>query len=561
MRTIRSRVILLLLALAVGLSTTMAVWGALATRHAEWLAEGLRSQRIGFVTRLIDLRGEPARQMVADLAASDDLLGLVQSPRSGSIGRRPPPAWHAMDALWVFDAGGRLVHGATTAGATRPLAPGSWKDLLRAVSEASVASFYAGGPQQLLEVHGAAIRRSDGEIVGAVFAGRDWTKQAIEELERLTDGEVRLLPPAEAARLVAGMHTSNGQFGHALELPGANRRPVAAALFTTAYPAIHALREACNRSMALVVVSLVLLLGLLLVCLVRWVSVPLRCIARCLRRGDVSHLDRLTDDRTEYGDIARLVREFFRQREDLRAARDELEERVRERTLELAEANHALKLQVARQQRADVRIRTLNASLASAYEATIEGWARALDLRDHETEGHCRRVTDMTVRLARAMGFGEEDLAHVRTGALLHDIGKMGVPDSILLKPGPLTAEEWQVVRKHPVLAYELLSPIGFLRPAIAIPYLHHERWDGCGYPLGLAGKQIPLAARIFAVADVWDALRSDRPYRERWPEERVREHIRSLAGTHFDPAVVEVFLRLAEPDSRVEEEPQRLAA
>src|SRR6266536_302243 len=130
-------------------------------------------------------------------------------------------------------------------------------------------------------------------------------------------------------------------------------------------------------------------------------------------------------------------------------------------------------------------------------------------------------------------------------GALLHDIGKMGIPDNILLKPGPLTDDEWVIMRKHPVYAYEMLAPIAYLQPALDIPYCHHEKWDGSGYPRGLKGEEIPLAARVFAVVDVWDALRSNRPYRQSWSEEKVCEHIRSLRGTHFDPVVVDVFLRM----------------
>ncbi len=186
-----------------------------------------------------------------------------------------------------------------------------------------------------------------------------------------------------------------------------------------------------------------------------------------------------------------------------------------------------------------------NVELTLAYDTTLEGWSRALDLRDKETEGHTRRVTELTVRLAKAMGVGEDELVHVRRGALLHDIGKMGIPDAILLKPRPLTDEEWEIMKKHPVFAYELLSPIAYLRPALDIPYCHHEKWDGTGYPRGLRGEQIPLAARIFAVMDVWDALRSDRPYRLAWSDEQVREYIREQAGKHFDPRVAEAFLEL----------------
>jgi PAS domain S-box-containing protein/putative nucleotidyltransferase with HDIG domain len=181
--------------------------------------------------------------------------------------------------------------------------------------------------------------------------------------------------------------------------------------------------------------------------------------------------------------------------------------------------------------------------LSLAYDATIEGWSRALDLRDKETEGHSLRVTDMTVKLARALGLTDEELAQVRWGALLHDIGKMGVPDQILLKPGALTEEEWVAMKKHPVFAYEMLSPIRYLRQALDIPYCHHEKWDGSGYPRGLKGEQIPLTARIFAIVDVWDALTSDRPYRAAWADQEALKYIQAASGTHFDPQVVDPFL------------------
>jgi PAS domain S-box-containing protein/putative nucleotidyltransferase with HDIG domain len=184
-----------------------------------------------------------------------------------------------------------------------------------------------------------------------------------------------------------------------------------------------------------------------------------------------------------------------------------------------------------------------NSDLLLAYDATIEGWSHALDLRDKETEGHTQRVTEMAVKLARAFGLSEAELVQVRWGALLHDIGKMGVPDGILHKPGPLTDDERVAMKKHPTFAYEMLAPIRYLRLALDIPYCHHEKWDGSGYPQGIKGTQIPLSARIFAVVDVWDALKSDRPYRAAWPEEKVREHIRTSSGTHFDPQVVDVFM------------------
>ncbi|MHB8731031.1 MAG: HD domain-containing phosphohydrolase [bacterium] len=186
-----------------------------------------------------------------------------------------------------------------------------------------------------------------------------------------------------------------------------------------------------------------------------------------------------------------------------------------------------------------------NADLSLAYDTTLEGWSHALDLRDKETEGHTRRVVDMTIRLARAMSVPDADLTSFRRGALLHDIGKMAIPDNILLKPGPLTEDERAIMRRHPQIAYDLLSPIVYLRPVLDIPYFHHEKWDGTGYPRGMKGEQIPLGARIFAVADVWDALRSDRPYRPAWSDAKAKAYILAEAGTFFDPAVVKVFAGL----------------
>lgn len=190
-------------------------------------------------------------------------------------------------------------------------------------------------------------------------------------------------------------------------------------------------------------------------------------------------------------------------------------------------------------------LRTNERELQAAYEETIEGWARTLALRDHETEGHARRVTELTVRLAVRMGVDESELIHIWRGALLHDIGKIGIPDHILLKRDTLSETEMREMRRHPEYALHLLAPIAYLRAALDIPYCHHERWNGSGYPRGLEGEQIPLAARIFAVVDAWDALRSDRPYRRAWSDGEVRSHLRRRAGIEFDPTVVDAFLRL----------------
>ncbi len=190
-----------------------------------------------------------------------------------------------------------------------------------------------------------------------------------------------------------------------------------------------------------------------------------------------------------------------------------------------------------------------NQELIQAYDTTLEGWARALELRDRETEGHTRRVTELTLRLARYMKIGENEMVNIHRGVLLHDIGKMGVPDHILKKTGKLTDDEWGEMRQHPIYAYNLLSPILFLRGVLDIPYCHHEHWDGSGYPRGLKGEQIPLAARIFSVVDIWDALLSDRPYRKAWPRKAVIDYLQEVAGKILDPKIVPIFLTMIHTD------------
>jgi PAS domain S-box-containing protein len=200
---------------------------------------------------------------------------------------------------------------------------------------------------------------------------------------------------------------------------------------------------------------------------------------------------------------------------------------------------------ITERKRAELELQQAHADLADAYDATIEGWSRALDLRDKETEGHTRRVTEMTLKLWQAMNLPADDLVHLRRGALLHDIGKMGISDLLLQKPGPLDETEWVDMRKHPLYAYEMLYPIVHLRPALDIPYCHHEWWDGTGYPRRLKGEEIPLAARVFAIVDVWDALSSDRPYRRALPQAEVLAHLQEGSGRHFDPSLVPLFINM----------------
>ena len=188
-----------------------------------------------------------------------------------------------------------------------------------------------------------------------------------------------------------------------------------------------------------------------------------------------------------------------------------------------------------------------NIELSFAYDATIEGLSRALDLRDKDTEEHTQRVTDITLKLAAALGVTEADMVHIRRGAMLHDIGKVGIPDQILFKPGPLVEEEWEIMRKHPDIAVQLLSPVSYLSPALDIPHWHHEKWDGTGYPDQLKGERIPFPARLFAIADVYDALTSDRPYRPAWQRQDAIRYIEGQSGQHFDPQIMPAFMELVQ--------------
>ncbi len=215
---------------------------------------------------------------------------------------------------------------------------------------------------------------------------------------------------------------------------------------------------------------------------------------------------------------------------------------LRARLLGITRLNRFRKLNEER-----LNLQKAHNELKSAYDATIEGWSRAMDLRDRETEGHSQRVTQVTLKLAEASGINPDELVHIRRGALLHDMGKLGVPDAVLHKPAKLNDEEWGLMRQHPQLAYNMLYPIEYLRPALEIPYCHHEKWDGTGYPQGLKGEQIPLAARVFAIIDVWDALTSNRPYRLAWTKADMLAYIREQSGKHFDPRVVDLFFKVIE--------------
>ena len=222
---------------------------------------------------------------------------------------------------------------------------------------------------------------------------------------------------------------------------------------------------------------------------------------------------------------------------------DKLELRTRLRTITRLDRYRKLYTERSRLEIAVKNLENSHFSLQKAYDETIEGWARVLDMRDKEIQGHSKRVRDLTISLAYQLDIPEDEIIHISRGALLHDLGKIALPDVILRKPGQLTDTEWAIMRKHPTYAFEMLSPIEYLRPALEIPYCHHEKWDGSGYPRGLRGTQIPRAARIFAVVDVWDACRSNRPYRPALSDIQTLQYIQGQSGAHFEPQIVEMLM------------------
>ena len=275
------------------------------------------------------------------------------------------------------------------------------------------------------------------------------------------------------------------------------------------------------------------------------------------RRDEKMGLFLVVKDNTESG---KIIQELNQSRNELRLLKNQLEltnkalsEINKEQGMDIvAAAQNVSKLyELSREELAERK--RIEKELRTAYDQTLKGWSLALNLRDSNTDKHSQRVVEMTLKLACNIGIPEEELTHIWRGVVLHDIGKMGIPDKILLKPGPLTEEEWEIMKLHPVFAFEMLSDIPFLKPSVDIPYNHHEKWDGSGYPRGLNGKETPISARVFSIIDVFDALTSDRIYRPAWKVEDAIAYIKEEAGTRFDPEIVRKFLEM------IESEPEQL--
>lgn len=351
---------------------------------------------------------------------------------------------------------------------------------------------------------------------GILIVSKYWDQKTLANYERLTATEMAVYAGSSK---MASKYVVNGSQSYTVYrvMNDEYGNPSAVVSFQGSNPIILLLqRQMMMNTLVLIAFSMLVVL-ISYRFLTKWVTKPLELASLALQTGSSDHLKPVLRDRSELGELSKMIRLYFMQQGRLKNIKHELEELVEDRTKELADS----------------------------HDAVILGWSRAMDIRDQETEGHTQRVAVMALHLADQLGLDEKQKKDLYRGALLHDIGKIGVPDSILLKPGKLTPEEFEVMKGHAELAYQMLQPLKFLRDSLDVPRFHHERWDGKGYPMGLRGDSIPYLARIFAVADVWDALRSDRPYRDGWPEEKVREYLAAEAGSHFDPQVVEAFLKM----------------
>ncbi len=524
------------LVLIVGLLCAAALLAATALRlddetRLREVAEGATRERARLVRGLAEGEGARVRGYLAANGAWTDLARYLAHPQGDwaranlSVAGRPPE----IAGLYLYDRAGKLVRALA-----KPEArlgrwhPGARTKVSRRVgAKAPFGVWFEPGPGGLLEtdlttvtLSGDDARRA-GRVLGYMAAVRRWDAPALNGLARLTATKVEIVSRARRNALAAPESRTgdraNDRFVWNEALPGPDGRPLAFRRYSANSAVVAQYRISILRTQGFVVLLVVLLLAVFGLVLGSSVARPLRLMRRAVADGSTAAIGHLLEETTEIGDQARLIEDWFLMRNELVNTNVWLEGEVRERTREVNDA----------------------------YLSTIRALVTALEYRDQETKGHCERVTEMTETVARALRLSEIEIDDMKRGALLHDIGKIAIPDSILLKPGALTVPERAMMETHAHIGWDMLQDIRFLQRALDIPRCHHEKWDGTGYPRGLAGEDIPMAARIFALVDVWDALSSTRPYRKAWPPERVRAHILSLSGTHFDPTVVAAFERL----------------
>ena len=487
-------------------------------------AEGATGERTRLVRALVSAEGDRIHGYIENNGAWDEMAAYVAHPTPGwaernmGITGRPP----SIAGVYLYDRTGRLARALV-----RPKTGlGRWHPAKSVRLSGHVGArrpfhtYFERLPDGLVEVSLTTIApsgddaRHRGVVLGYIASARRWNPAALDGLARLTATKVDLLPRQDLHRRD---DAREDRFVWNEPLKDAEGRTIAYRRFSANSPVVAQYRISLMRTQAFLVLLIIAGLAALGVVLGALVARPLRRMRRAVAQGHTGELGQLLEDGTEIGEQARLIEDWFLMKNELVNTNVWLEGEIRERTREVNDA----------------------------YLSTIRALVTALEYRDQETKGHCERVTAMTETIGRALRLSEIEIDDMKRGALLHDIGKIAIPDSILLKPGALTLPERAMMETHAHIGWDMLKDIRFLERALDIPRSHHEKWDGSGYPRGLAGEDIPMAARIFALADVWDALSSSRPYRKAWPPERVREHLIALSGTHFDPTVVAAFERL----------------
>lgn len=514
------------------------LWHSNEARKASETAQIAAKEHAELIKQIQELQSTQLSSFIHDNHAWNDLSAKVQEASSTpSVGDQAikwfdqnvdsARALYRLDGVWVFSTEGKLIYSAGNRECRNTLSKLSPYDVKRIFKDDPEQRIYdkyqtADGNRFFLKstsgplVHFVGTKitgENSTNVTGYMIAAQSWDQSFINQLGKRTDSDVQIDYKTNVSK-----DTESGTTAVLRDNLGEPLGVIRYASNSRLQAHLSGLRD---RTLYVLIIVSMLLISCTYVAIFKWIGEPLKKISGALTGGDLTELGDIDKYGQEFDQIGSMITLFFMQRDALTKSKEQLEIRVAERTKELRDA----------------------------YDSTIEGWSRALEFRDQETEGHCRRVTTMTVRLASELGFNGEDLTNLRRGALLHDIGKMGIPDSILLKPGKLTPEERRVMEQHTIYAYQMLYPINFLRNCLEIPLYHHEKFDGTGYPYGLKGEQIPLPARLFAVIDVWDALRSDRPYRQAWPEDRVTQYLIENSGTHFDPDIVRAFLKISEEE------------
>lgn len=517
-KSLRGRAVFLVASFALFTLIGLAVWQYSTLSRARQLLYDDALSRRQAVDLIVKERESSLRNFVSDTSIHDELFATGEEVKADIGHSQNISERSGTHGYWVYSSDLKTLSAWRDSGLSELTAePLDIKDIPRVFNESNVTRrFFRVINSRVLEIAGQKVELKGEESLehqsGYLIAVREWNRDRLDSIGSALQCLVTVTTKPKKGFEV---NEANGFHTYYIPLHGEDGTPVGSVEFAWSNSAIGSMIETTQFStMAFGLVS-VLPAGLLIAALVFWVVRPLRNLVGALEEGKLELVQPMSFQQDELGLLARLVIAHHEQNEEIHQLNEELEHRVRERTEELQEA----------------------------YDATILGWSRAMDSRDEETAGHTQRVAEMAMHIGRAMKLSEPELDDLYKGALLHDIGKIGVPDSVLLKAGPLTDSERKVIEGHTTLAYKMLQPIKFLQRALYVPWCHHERWDGNGYPRKLAGDQIPFLARVFAVADVWDALRSDRPYRKAWSEQETREYIAAKSGEQFDPAVVEAFL------------------